>query len=248
MGQFTITESIKRNIDRMDSKAVKTARLDLALGGSAFTLKAEEATSYFRYSNEVIRDGATSYYRLGESSGSVAVDRVGSNDGAYNAPFTLGEAGILYLDDDTSVELVGGGTVTANTPQLLSGSVECIFYLEPGASIILYDALAYPAISWAFAGGFFTYVSGGVGDLDTTSVTDVSMEGWHHYVMTTTGSAAKMYIDGVQVGNTTASATLGVDWTLSPEGKADEFALYDGIVLTDAQVLRHYQAFAGIQA
>jgi len=47
------------------------------------------------YSSEVIADGVSYYYRLGEASGSVAVDAVGSQNGTINGSPTLGVASLI---------------------------------------------------------------------------------------------------------------------------------------------------------
>jgi hypothetical protein len=58
------------------------------------------------YSARVIADGAAAYWRLGETSGTVADDAVGLVDGTYNGSPTLGVPG-LVAGSNTAVEFDG---------------------------------------------------------------------------------------------------------------------------------------------
>jgi hypothetical protein len=55
------------------------------------------------YAEAVLADSPVSYWRLGESSGTVAVDEMGTNVGTYVGSITLGQTGALVGDADTSV-------------------------------------------------------------------------------------------------------------------------------------------------
>src|SRR5205807_5108719 len=56
--------------------------------------------------------GLVGYWRLGESSGSVARDELGAHAGTYVNPVTLGQAGAISGDSNTSVLLGSGGYVS----------------------------------------------------------------------------------------------------------------------------------------
>jgi hypothetical protein len=86
----------------------------------------------------------------------------------------------------------------------------------------------------------------------TTTVTGTS---WHHLVVTKTGAAAKLYIDGVDrtgtvtdltLVNTAAALILGAKNGTSEflAATIDEFAVYN-VVLSGATVLDHYNAGLG---
>lgn len=63
------------------------------------------------YSSVVMADNPVSYWRLGESTGGVAVDQMGNKNGSYlNSPL-LGQAGAILGDTDTALGL-GGNSLT----------------------------------------------------------------------------------------------------------------------------------------
>src|SRR5205807_1053599 len=68
------------------------------------------------YSQTILADGPSIYWRLGEASGSTAADTSGhGNTGAYSASgVTYGVAGAPLGDSDTAVSLSGGGNVIEN--------------------------------------------------------------------------------------------------------------------------------------
>ena len=75
------------------------------------------------YAAQVGLDGADHYWRLGESSGSVAYDSVGSADGAVQAGVTRGAAGAISGDSDsastfngTSTGYIGAGSTAVSAP------------------------------------------------------------------------------------------------------------------------------------
>jgi hypothetical protein len=76
------------------------------------------------YAGAVLADNPVSYWRLGESSGNVAHDYYGGNDGNYFSA-TLGQPGYSAIDPDTGVAFSGGlnsyvGNITG-TGVLFSG-------------------------------------------------------------------------------------------------------------------------------
>ena len=87
----------------------------------AFALAAPAAAQAGSYSDAVLLDSPTAYYRLDEPTGVVAADAVGHADGTYNGGFTLG-APPPFGDAGKAVTLDNTGTVTA-TPGSVS-SVE----------------------------------------------------------------------------------------------------------------------------
>ncbi|MEO7016911.1 MAG: signal peptidase I [Leifsonia sp.] len=71
----------------------------------------------FACSDRVIADGPSNYYKLGESSGTVAADSSGNNHpGTYSsAGITYGVAGPCSVDGATAVKLNGGATTGITT-------------------------------------------------------------------------------------------------------------------------------------
>src|SRR5712671_4787956 len=79
--------------------------LPIQLSGAASASDSHAAAS--TYSSAVLADAPAGYWRLGESSGTTAADSAGHNAGTYVGGVTLGQAGALSGDSDTSVVLDG---------------------------------------------------------------------------------------------------------------------------------------------
>lgn len=86
------------------------------------------------YHGAIIADGASHYWRLGESSGIIAVDEISGLDGTYTNTPTLSEPSLLALDPNTSVlftkansEYVDVGSSVDLALQSSPWSVEFIF-------------------------------------------------------------------------------------------------------------------------
>lgn len=74
---------------------------------STVRLAAKAAAAATTYEDVVLADSPIAYWRLGESSGTTAVDSSGNNrDGTYNGP-TLGATGLLSGDADTAANFDG---------------------------------------------------------------------------------------------------------------------------------------------
>ena len=84
------------------SGALAATGLRAVRGSAVLEGGAAEGASYV---DEVLADGPAFYYRLGESSGTAAVDEMGSANGVYVNTPTLGEAGALTGDADTAIHL-----------------------------------------------------------------------------------------------------------------------------------------------
>jgi hypothetical protein len=86
----------------------------LTLGGAA-TPNLLAMGVRFWYRQAVLATNPVGYWRLGEASGTVAVDQMGANNGTYVGAPTLGVAGLLTGDADTAV-LLDGSTQYISTP------------------------------------------------------------------------------------------------------------------------------------
>lgn len=191
------------------------------------------------YSDRVIADGAVAYWRLGETSGTVANDSVGTAHGTISGGVTLNQPGALtdgnaamVLDGLTGMVTVPNGSYLAVgagplTVELWFKTSAAVFPLDsnwfalgatngsgigPG-----FDLLVWANNHWSFSIGNGTaiaecHVSGG-------SWTDGA---WHHFVGVVTRGATDqvhLYIDGVLLRvvpvpatgwNITSSAALAI--------------------------------------
>src|SRR5256885_735892 len=74
------------------------------------------------YAGSVSGDGPQSFWRLGESSGTVAASETGQGGGGYQGGVTLAQPGALAGDANTSVALNGSDGVVALPNPSLTGS------------------------------------------------------------------------------------------------------------------------------
>jgi len=166
------------------------------------------------YANEVLADSPVAYWRLGESSGTNAVDETGNHDGTYvNSP-TLSVSGALASDANTAVgfdpaqsEHVTAGLVTS-TPV----TFECWFkpsveVLTSSAGVALFsagsssgvDAIYLGVAAGSLTNELITVLSNFSGTTDYvgwTSSTDTISAEWHHLAVVWDGSTYKIYLDG----------------------------------------------------
>lgn len=186
------------------------------------------------YGETVLEDSPSSYWRLGESSGSVAFDEVDTRHGTYiNAP-TLGVSGAPTGDPDTAAGFDAGAAQYVDMGDVLdvnggSFSAECWFKTTTGSSQRRLVNKRGPGALGA-AAGFRLSWSGGLWDAtfleDTagrlaripSAVTFDQDDGeWHHAVLTwdaTTGTLV-LYIDAVNIGEVTNAAMIDADCSSS---------------------------------
>jgi len=224
------------------------------------------------YSGTVIADNPHGYWRLGESSGLVAVDSSGpppnGNYGHFSPPDglpTLGAAGIPGGGGDTAVEFPGPTAVSqvyvADGVDPTAYTLEAWVKVDPGATAsrgLITRTASNPFTTWSHqlrinaAGQFEHYLfdGGGKAVADTAAV---QPDQWYHVVGTAqNGGQMTLYVDGSPVG----SRSMGNLWTggnqwrfAAPSG--DGMNWFDGVmdevaiyhnVLTPQQILAHYQA------
>jgi hypothetical protein len=203
----------------------------------------------------VMSDGPGAYWRVGESSGTTAVDQMGASNGTYLGGFALGAAGALANDPNTAVDLNGtnGRISVPSVPALdLTSRVTIEAWVNP-------DTLV--GTRWIVNKGtfYYLYISSGTtyfgvhaaGTYQFITTTTVTAGAWQHLVGTYDGSSLVLYRNGVQVAQGSASGAISS--TTTPvfigavsdagsffDGRLDEVAVY-GSALTPAQALAHYQ-------
>ena len=81
------------------------------------------------------------YWRLGETSGSVAYDSIGDYDGTYTSKQTLGVPGILPTD--TAVNFAGDSYVSVTGMELTSSTVTMLAWIKPNGAINDYTGIMF---------------------------------------------------------------------------------------------------------
>ena len=235
-------------------------------GGTSATTSGDQFT-FHAYMPTVLVDSPTTYWRLGEASGTTSSDSSGaSHDGTYSATgVTLGAAGALKGDTNTAVTLNG----STGSVQDTSGAGAPIGSAARSLEIWFKTAIttSQPIFNYGTAGSLSQFsvnlmdthvlVNDGTETLDFTAGGSSADGGWHHLVVTYDGTTGVMvYIDGSAVG--TAQATSGSLATVLDSsgfevgtagtgfftGSLDEAAIY-GSALTSGEVGNHYHAGAG---
>lgn len=212
------------------------------------------------YSAAVVADNPISYWRLGETSGTVAQDEQSANPGTYAGGFTRGVPGVL--PGNTATHLDGAsGRVALGAPASLrpnNFTVEAWFRTSSSAGTqVVYRVRWY---------GMWLKVSGGrlegvayYGNLGTDyrsvySPQFVNDGRWHHGVLTKDGASLALFVDGAAVASlpmteatyyspsNNTGVAIGRDGDFSGEyfsGDIDEVAVYNH-ALTASQVQGHF--------
>jgi hypothetical protein len=214
--------------------------------------------------------GLISYWRLGEASGTSALDSKGTNTGVYQNGVVLGAAGALASDPNTAASFNGSTSRVQLTPipTVTNFTIEGWSYLNSGATAnsngnnALYATsgnvtlLARPGAgntaTMAYAS---VWVGGTEYNLQPTS-TQSNLNVWVHWALTRSGTTLTLYRNGVQVAQRTnlpASTTANISGAIGSwgvgtyilNGRIDEVAVYN-TALTAAQVASHYNTGIGV--
>jgi hypothetical protein len=216
---------------------------------------------------EVAADAPEAWYRLGESSGTVAVDSSGNgHDGAYLGGATFNSrSGLVANSRDSAIEFSGttaGVSIPAAAVPALPLTVEFLISSDgPTATnwvIARTDSVAgnaYAQIQFRTTGGILAEIATGTGTgqhfwESTVAVNDGAT---HHVVVRFNGASTKIYVDSVDVtgadtGFGAHPAAVPGPWTLFPVGVpddgsaiVDELVFYPG-VLDAVRIAAHYSA------
>ena len=220
-------------------------------------------TGSANYASTVQADAPIAWWRLGETSGTVASDQAGGNPGTYGAGATLGVPGALTGDTNTAVDMAGA---VGQRPVLVPHSASLDlgngpFTLEAWArrdavgsidTILDYGYDTSPGgPALEFVGDKIGLWQNGIGNIAEEGGTTTDLA-WHHYAATWDGVTGKVYKDGILVSGATTPRTLsnqagpvliGANRDAGEEfdGRIDEVAIYRS-VLDANRIAAHYSA------
>jgi hypothetical protein len=204
--------------------------------------------------------GLVSYWRLDETSGSVAKDRHGTNNGTYLGA-TLGQPSLLGGDTDPAIGLDGtsGQVAVADAPSLdLTGSFTLSALIKPSSVIGKHQIVSKTSVYWIqiVDGGLeFAFVDPTMAKHALTLPSGFTAGTLVHVVATYDGQALRVYLNGVLSGSQAVTATVvklasqlfigtwdGKSYFFA--GEVDE-VFVTGAALTAARVSKLYAASVG---
>jgi hypothetical protein len=214
------------------------------------------------YASAVLADGPIAYWRLGEASGTTAVDSSGqAHMGTYLGGVTLGVPAALVGDTDTAARFNGSNgmvQVPDSAPLRLNGSWSIEFWAKQVSYMNTYPGILSKGTDPTKASGYGIW-SDSNGALWFMRANKVSGSGngalttaYRYFVLTYDAPSKKMrwYVNGALATTTTASLPtnsgtqplqLGQGAGLFGNNDLDEVALY-GAALSSTQVATHYAA------
>src|SRR6266508_181970 len=215
----------------------------VAVAAASFLLVSAAHADNGAYRGVVMADAPVAYWRLGEASGTAAVDQTGTNPGIYSGGVTRAQAGALVGDADTAVRLDGssGYIAVRDSASLAVGDEFSLEVWVKRASFGSDQRIFHKGTGWAVLqfteDNTIRFAKSGSGDIthSTQAVTDTTS--WHHIVATKDGASVHLYLDGEEVTgsvvaqtieNTTSLLDIGRDLSGVQElnASADEAALY----------------------
>jgi len=228
------------------------------------------ATAFPRcYGDAVLADNPVSYWRLDETSGTVAADSKGSNPGTYvNGP-VLGQTGALpdavtnrapsFDGVDDRVDVPASASLDVTSQITIEG------WIYPTDTAAVHPIVEYGDAStlgvhlWQYDAGNKLFAN----LIDTSGTSHMVMSTavfttntWYHVALTYDGSAAVLYVNGTEVARAVIGAvtlrtglpvnlgrrvTAGSLQNTVFAGKLDEVALYSS-ALTASRIRGHYNA------
>lgn len=187
------------------------------------------------YYSTIINDSPIAYWRLGETSGTIAVDEYGGFNGTYNGNYILGQNSLVATDViNTAVEFIGGSVRSASEVTGVSlGSLGSLSF--PISFELFFNITDISTVSSLFAthrndsgySGFSAYVtsaniyffmgngasgfnSAGRNSVaaSTTILQDIT---YHLVVVATSLTDANIYINGIELSHTLDGTSPSLD-------------------------------------
>ena len=227
---------------------------------ATFTTTAPPPSTGYRAT--VVADGPVSYWRLGETSGTVAADAVGVGSGTYRNGVALGAPSLLTSDTANPAATFDGVNDVVSVPSTSALSPSSAVTVEawvrpsklPAAGSFASLVTKAESYSLQFNGPQieFTTTRSGTRRRVQAPVGTIVAGGTYHVVGTFDGTTQRLYVNGAQVASASISGAMTVNtnsvtigsWNGSSEflaGTLDEVAVY-AKVLTPTQIANHYNA------
>jgi hypothetical protein len=213
------------------------------------------------YRDYVLADGPSNYWRLGELSGTTAVDSVGGINGTIIGGVTLGQSGAVANDKAMTFNGSTGKILTAAPVPIplvctIEGWINYQSNAQPEKNFFVTRGLAGATGDTVAVGtsGVATGVLAaqvGAGAISAIGTLQAVAGRWHHCVYVMDGSTIAFYLNGVfdrtrPFVRTTPSGgpgQMGFDPGIYAYlGSIDEIAIYPK-ALTAQQIAAHFRAY-----
>jgi hypothetical protein len=208
------------------------------------------------YPDRVIRDGASAYWRLGETSGTTAVDVIGGFNGTISGGVTLNQSGALgdgdkaMVFDGTSNGVINVGSLALSAIYTIEAWFKTTWVAEQKAYLANY---AGGSSNTAYFGidntRLFVYIQGATPASYYSTLTGLNDNQWHHVAIISTATELRVYHQGILLNTVAQTKLASAASTLLIGGSAglsqyfpgtiDEVAIYP-TALTVQQIANHY--------
>jgi Concanavalin A-like lectin/glucanases superfamily len=214
------------------------------------------------YGRAVAADNPIGWWRLGDTSGSTAVDQMGASNGTYSATgVTLNQPSLVPAESNKA-DAFNGSTGYVRVPAAAAFNLTRAITLEawikptslPSTGVFRSVMTKGEAYSLQFNGPRLelTVIQSGTRRRLQTPAGVIVAGGTYHVVGTFDGSTQRLYVNGTQVASAALSGSASTStapivigsWDGTQEffnGVIDEPAVY-GTVLSATQVRAHYDA------
>jgi hypothetical protein len=213
------------------------------------------------YGRAVANDRPIGWWRLGDTSGTTAIDQMAVSNGTYAGGVTLGQPALVPAETNKAVAF-NGTSGAVRIPAPVAFNVTSALSLEawikptslPASGVFRSVLTKAESYSLQFNGPRleFTIIQNGTRRRLQTPTGTIAAGGTYHVVGTYDGTTQRLYVNGTQVASAALTGPASVttnpiyvgSWNGSTEffaGTIDEPAVY-GTVLSAAQVRAHYDA------
>ncbi len=210
--------------------------------------------------------GLSSYWRLGEASGTTAAAAKGAITGTYGTGVTLGRPGLITGDMNTAAGFGGASGADTRFGDAFDFPANDRFTLEAWVKPTIVDATSRRIFSkeWSNASGVQGYylINKSTrlqfarmrdGGYHTVNVAPLATGTRYHVAVTYDGTSLRLYVNGALAGSADAAAALlngTTAFTIGAKtgggghfnGVIDEPAVYNANTLTGTQLNAHYEA------
>jgi len=225
-----------------------------------------EHPDWVDYNSMILSGNPVGYWRLGETSGTISNDEIGTADGMYSGGFTLGQSGAIVHEGGNKAVAFDGVDGQNSIPHVTAinfgtGDLSVEFWMKSstitGAAVMMINKGGASGRFWieqTSTGITINCYFGGALDFYLAYTVAVTDGEWHHIVATfDRDGLEKIYVDGVKgPDDKDISGGSAVSWDSTSaliissgvvgryNGSIDELALYDRI-LTPEQIMAHYK-------